>query len=195
LLREQCDKIVEDFNNNKFDRSVFNLPFVVYQVVQASKSNKYKRRLVYCPPFAITVLETIFGGLVTDSFLNNDNTAIFIGHKQIKIHNLIQSLTNFNKYSGDYSSYDQTIPSFIIAQSFEIIKNRYQFRNKFEEEMFDEVVSYNLYGPIYHPKTGVIHRNRGICSGSVFTNLIDSVANLLMINYANCITNYDISHI
>jgi hypothetical protein len=57
--------------------------------------------------------------------------------------------------------------------------------------MYDKMVSYNLHGPIYHPQVGVIHKNRGICSGSVFTNLIDSISNILMISYSNCITNYD----
>jgi hypothetical protein len=69
----------------------------------------------------------------------------------------------------------------------------FKFNNKFEEDMFDKIVDFNLYGPIYHPLTGVINRNRGICSGSVFTNLIDSIANILMISYSNCITNFDIS--
>jgi hypothetical protein len=110
-----CNQVVDDFRDQRFDENVFDLPFVVYQVIQASKSGKYKNRLVYCPPFKITVLETIFGAELTESFLGNNESSIFVGHRQTDIYNLVQDIKMFNKYSGDYSSYDQTIPSFIIA--------------------------------------------------------------------------------
>jgi hypothetical protein len=61
--------------------------------------------------------------------------------------------------------------------------------------MFDKIVDYNLYSPIYHPKIGIVNKKRGICSGSVFTNLIDGISNILMISYINCITNFDFIHL
>jgi len=45
------------------------------------------------------------------------------------------------------------------------------------------MVQYVISGHIYHPKTGFIKRRRGIASGSVFTNLVDSLANVFILNY------------
>jgi len=44
-----------------------------------------------------------------------------------------------------------------------------------------------MHGHIYHPKCGVIRRKRGIASGSVFTNLVDGIVNLLVMNYTSFI--------
>jgi len=61
--------------------------------------------------------------------------------------------------------------------------------------MFDEVVAYNLYGHVYHPTIGTVYKKRGICSGSVFTNLIDGISNLLLINYSFAILGKGYQHI
>jgi len=164
---------------------------VVYQVVQASKSGKYKPRLVYCPPFAITVLENVFGIPVLDHFVGNTNTSIIIGHSQMHLYNMNISEKDYFKASGDFSSYDQSIPSIIIKLSFEIIKSLYVFKNGYEEQLYDKMVNYVIAGHIFHPSIGTVLRKRGIASGSVFTNLIDSISNLLIINYVTTIIGFD----
>lgn len=194
-LKEEARKIVETINNNNFDESVFNLPFTIYQVVQPGKSGKYKRRIVYCPPFAVTVLETVFGISPTSYFVGNRDTSIVTGHRLTYLDEIVKKSQYYHKQSGDYSSYDQTIPDQIIKLSFEIIKQFYVFDSSYQEKLFDKMVNYNLYGHIYHPLCGTIIKQRGICSGSVFTNLIDSIANLLIINYSKTILNFDYNSI
>lgn len=189
LLMDECKSIHTSILEKRFDEHVLTMPNVIYQVVQASKSGKYKRRLVYCPPFAVTVLELYFGLTVAKFFVGNKFTSIVTGHRQMYLYNLNQSLGPFYKFSGDYSSYDQTIPSFLIKVSFEIIKYFYNFNNSYEEELYNKMVDYIMFGHIYHPEVGFIHRKRGISSGSVFTNLIDSIVNLLMVNYSFSVMN------
>lgn len=49
------------------------------------------------------------------------------------------------------------------------------------------MVGYVTHGHIYHPRTGFIRRTRGIASGSVFTNLVDSLANVFILYYSTAL--------
>jgi len=86
----------------------------MYQVVQASKSGKYKRRIVYCLPFKITIYELILGSKIMDYFSGNDNTALVMGHRQSDLFRKVSNLVKFHNSSGDVTAYDQTLPTFII---------------------------------------------------------------------------------
>lgn len=194
-LKEECYEIVNSFRNEAFDEHVFNMPNVIYRVVQASKSGKFKGRLVYCPPFAITCLELMFGCSVSDHFVGNKDSSVIMGHKQMYLYELNKRLKDYNKCSGDYSFYDQALPSFIIKAGFEIFRELYVFKSNYEEKMYDKMVSYNLHGHLYHPHCGYINRKRGIASGSVFTNIIGSISNVLMMNYTSFLLGLDYKYI
>lgn len=183
-LQDVVFDTVDRFREDGFiDEEVFRMPTVIYNVVQASKSGKFKRRLVYCLPFKCTIYEIILGSNILDFFVNNNNTSLVVGHTQKSIYDLMMKQGEFHKNTFDYKSYDQTIPKFVILWAFEIIKHVYDFKNDKEVKLFDMIVDYNLHGHIFHPTTGIIHRERGICSGSVFTNLIGSICNLIIMNY------------
>jgi len=94
------------------------------------------------------------------------------------------SYKNKFKYTGDYSKYDQTIPSVVMFASFDIIRSRLNL-SSYEETLWNELISYITHGHIYHPLVGHIKRSRGIISGSAFTNLIDGIANIFMIKYSS----------
>jgi hypothetical protein len=194
-LKDEGFKIFNSIKEKRYDEEVFNMPNVIYQVVQASKSGKYKRRLVYCPPFAVTILELYFGLNIQKFFVGNKLSSIVIGHKQLHLYDLNLGLGDFYKASGDYSSYDQTLPSFFIKLSFEILKSFYSFNNEYESGLYDRLVSYIMHGHIFHPHCGTINRKRGIASGSVFTNLVDSILNLLVMNYVSHLIGKEYRHI
>jgi len=57
-------------------------------------------------------------------------------------------------------------------------------------------MGYFIYGKIYHPKMGGnVFRERGITSGSFFTNIIGGIANLLMNIYTMDLNKVDYSKI
>lgn len=89
-----------------------------------------------------------------------------------------------NKVSGDYSSFDQNMPSHFIVTAFLILKNTLKL-NAFQEKVFSLLVSYFLHCRIYHPITGTVFRERGIYSGSYFTSIIGSICNTLLLNYGS----------
>jgi hypothetical protein len=124
----------------------------------------------------------MFGKKVMDYFLSSKKSSIMIGEYQIDLYNFMKSIHNKMKESGDYKSFDQTIPSDVLRLSFNIIKQILNLSN-YESDLFDQLVDYILYGHIYHPATGTILRERGIPSGSYFTNIVDGLSNLIMVYY------------
>jgi len=71
---------------------------------------------VYCPPFAVTILELYFGLNIVDYFKVIEGEGlrqlpIVSGSRQVDLFNFNISIKDYNKVSGDYSSYDRTIPS------------------------------------------------------------------------------------
>jgi len=71
---------------------------------------------VYCPPFAVTILELYFGLNIVDYFKVKEGEGlrqlpIVSGSRQVDLFNFNISIKDYNKVSGDYSSYDRTIPS------------------------------------------------------------------------------------
>lgn len=184
-MREEFVDIVNSIKNGTFDTSVFKLPSVIYMIQQPGKSGKIKNRLIYCPPFAVTVLEMVLGLDIIDYFKGESEKgkgSVVLGNKQLDLYELNIKLKNYHKTSGDYSSYDQTIPSFYMLTAFEIIRLMSSIDdNEYLSNLFDELTGYIIRGHIYHPNTGVIKRKRGIASGSVFTGIIDSLCNVLIL--------------
>jgi hypothetical protein len=169
------------------------MPSACFVVFQASDKG-YKGRIVYCPPFKVTILEIMFGCHINDFLIKSKDNSIKIGEHQIELHNLMMQVRESWKATGDYSSYDQTIPSEILFLSFQLIKSVMKLSD-YESKLFDELRSYIIHGHIYHPETGVINRKRGIISGSFFTNMIDGLSNLIMIHYCDNIMGRNIKNI
>lgn len=97
---------------------------------------------------------------------------------------LIRSIAKTFKIPIDFSSYDQTLPSFTIVAFFLIMKALLKL-NENESKVFDYMVSYIINAPIYHEDTGLVSRYRGIISGSLYTNIADSFCNCMILGMAN----------
>jgi len=63
------------------------------------------------PPLEITVIELMFGLRLQDYFLESKLTSLKIGKTQSQIYELMKSHDHLYKVTGDFSKYDQSIPS------------------------------------------------------------------------------------
>jgi hypothetical protein len=84
-----------------------------------------------------------------------------------------------NWYSLDYSSFDQTISDWLIRDAFDVIKDCF-IKSDFDDELFkiivDDFIEKNFVTP-----NGIVHSKKGVPSGSMFTQIIDSLVNLICI--------------
>ena len=83
----------------------------------------------------------------------------------------------------DYSKFDATIPSMLIRIAFNIIKDNMDLTEK-EGILFDRYVAHFCQNGFLMPDGYVYYgRKGGVPSGSVFTSLIDSIVNAILIEY------------
>jgi len=63
------------------------------------------------PPLEITVIELMFGIKLQVYFLESKTTSLKIGKTQSQIYELMKENDHMYKTTGDFSKYDQSIPS------------------------------------------------------------------------------------
>lgn len=83
----------------------------------------------------------------------------------------------------DYSKFDATIPSMLIRIAFNIIKHNMVLTEK-EGNLFDRYVAHFCQSGFLMPD-GYVYTGRkgGVPSGSIFTSLVDSIVNAILIEY------------
>lgn len=85
---------------------------------------------------------------------------------------------NFQYYiSLDYSHFDQSISNWLIRDAFEIVASSFI---SMDEELYSIIVD-DFINKNFVSGDGIVHSQKGVPSGSMFTQIIDSVVNRLMI--------------
>ena len=96
--------------------------------------------------------------------------------------------------SLDYSKYDQSISDWLIYDAFDIVKAAFKGDEFFDDELFN-IVKHDFVNKVFlMPGRGPVFSEKGVPSGSMFTQIIDTLVNLLMITtYMNAkgIDEYD----
>lgn len=88
--------------------------------------------------------------------------------------------TKWDKFiSIDYSSYDQTISSWLIEDAFDVIKSSFSL-SRDEEDLWNVIV-HDFIHKDFILNEGILHSDKGVPSGSMFTQIIDSVVNVIVI--------------
>lgn len=89
------------------------------------------------------------------------------------------------KYSSsltvDYSSYDQTVPSWLIQDAFSVLRGLFKPLSVKDSALFDVIVSDFINKNFVLSPTEVVYARKGIPSGSRFTQIIGTVCNWIMI--------------
>jgi hypothetical protein len=126
----------------------------------------------------------MFGLDFTDYLMNIDNSDIRYGDTNLITKRLIDSISTLHKVPVDFASFDQTIPSEIIFTALALIRSCMNLTD-YESKIFTSIMGYIIAAPIYCKSTGLVHRQRGIISGSFFTNCVDSMVNTYVLHYAD----------
>lgn len=97
------------------------------------------------------------------------------------LHHVTDGRDNFRNWiSIDYSAYDQSCSDWMIREAFDIIRLAYRKDLFWDEELF-KIVREDFIKKVFLTPDGLIESRKGVPSGSMFTQIIDSLINRLMI--------------
>jgi len=82
--------------------------------------------------------------------------------------------------SIDYSSFDQTISSWLIEDAFSVVKHAFGTLSEEEDKLFNLIV-HDFIHKRFIVNEGIVESHRGVPSGSMFTQIIDSIVNIIVV--------------
>lgn len=138
---------------------------------------KHKTRVVLMVSFDVIINELAFSRPVQDWMAKQ---SFYAGGKSDNaISHYISVMKRNRNYwvSLDYSGYDRSISDWLIEDAFDVIKCCFR---SVEEWRWDAVVHDFIHKTIISPN-GCVRSSKGVPSGSMFTQIIDTVVNLIMI--------------
>ena len=81
----------------------------------------------------------------------------------------------------DYSKYDQSIPGWLIYEAFDVIEAMFDKAYYWDEELWKIVKRDFVYKVFLDGDGNLIDAEDGVPSGSMFTQIMDTIVNVLMI--------------
>lgn len=148
-----------------------------------------KTRLVWGYPYAMTALEGIFARPLIERF-KLGNTPMAFGMTTGLLGSKLRVSSRHKEwaYSTDVSSYDSSIAGELIAVAFKILGTWFDL-DAIEpgtqtpyKVIWEQIVHYFIHTPIFMPDGNVYKgKKHGVPSGSYFTQMIDSVVNVIVV--------------
>ena len=150
-----------------------------------------KVRGVYGYPMMMWAIETLMFWDLIQKF-KVCPTSYGIGITPLKGGGLAKYADSYFKLMTDFSSFDKTVGAFLIREAFDILEDNIDFGHyRFggipdmgaQFRLFDLCVDYFINTPLVLPTGEGFQKCGGVPSGSVVTNLIDSIVNALVTVY------------
>lgn len=141
-------------------------------------------RPVFAYPFSMTLLETRFFEPFQYEVMNHHNP--YIGGRSYSV--LSGDIYEMRWKSDwimemDYSGFDGSISSTLITLAFKVIENNFVF-DDVDRSDWELVKRYFLTAPWLLPDGQLlVGRRHGVPSGSMFTQIVDSIVNAIAIEY------------
>lgn len=143
-----------------------------------------KTRLVWAYPLDATIAESRFAYSLIEYYKNNE-TPMTLGLYKNQIGARLQNVAGRYIYQLDYSKFDGTISKQLIKMAFGIFRTHFNLDDE-QYTNFKQVESYFIHTPIVMPDGKLyVGKEKGVPSGSYFTNLVDSIVNYFLIEYIN----------
>lgn len=176
-------KVAEYFSNG---RNVD--PCLAGTRTQAGKEG----RLVWGYPLMMTIIEGCIARPLLDMFKGTNITPMAFGKTSVQMGIEMRKAVSHNSYyvSMDASKFDATVQAGVIKVAFNALRTWFDLTQevgfgKTVKDVFDMVEDYFIKTPIVMPSSEgpMLYRGKrhGVPSGSYFTQLIDSMANVMMI--------------
>lgn len=156
-------------------------PCLAYHRIQHGKKNEGpKTRLVWGYPLSMTLLEAKYARPLIDWFLCQRTPMAFGLHRHELASRLVRIDNSSLRYCLDFSSYDASLHPSLISFVFEVLKTHFR---EVDDIGWNSIVHYFIHTRIIMPDGYVYQKHQGVPSGSYFTQLVDSIANFLILQY------------
>lgn len=156
-------------------------PCVCYHRVQHGEQGP-KQRMVWGYPLSMTLVEAQYARPLIEKFLKM-RTPMAFGLMRFQLAARALTITNSGlRYGLDFSKFDSSVPPWLIDIAFRILGTWFEECEK--GPAWDTIVNYFIHTPIIMPDGNVYRKSKGVPSGSYFTQLVDSVVNYIVIQYA-----------
>ena len=142
----------------------------------SAKGMKYKSRVVWCIDAATIMVEGTIARPMMEVLCKVQQYAG--GKMDSAISHIVRGWNNHFWISVDYSSYDSSIPSWLIHDIFTMIKR--WFGNK-HDELISWIENQFINTTFYDYRGKLRSKTKGVPSGSYFTQIVDSLANYILI--------------
>lgn len=142
-----------------------------------------KQRLVWVYPSSSTMVEALVARPLIDKFLKL-RTPMVLGLHRYMIASRMVAIHNCPyRVALDYSKFDASISRQLIQIAFRVFKTWFDDDDEVAQKAMKCVLTQFIYTRIIMPDGEVYCKNRGVPSGSYFTQLVDSLVNYLAIQY------------
>jgi hypothetical protein len=177
-------------------RTQADLPYELHLDGTYERTGEWDRkvRLVWIIALFQSLCETRFSKPLQEWM--GEHCYWYCGHKNdSQLNRLIQDNVDYYPHhlSIDMSSFDAHVPSWMIHIAFDILKEAFRQDENFDDELWTIMVDDFVNKVIVGPGQQLIYVTNGVPSGSMFTSMIDSIVNYLMINtymYYRGVTDY-----
>jgi len=139
--------------------------------------NEEEARPVFGYPFALTLLESRFFHPYQDAILNSQSSPYVGGKEDAVLAGLINELRHYARWivEIDYSGLDGSASGFLISKAFQIIRSNFEMTD-FDARDWDIIERYHIFAPILAPDGRMYYgKEHGVASGSMFTQLVDTI--------------------
>lgn len=177
--------------HNKKDFSI-KMPAIMYQrariggyivkdrttgeVTISSEKLKYKSRAVWCIDAATILLEGLIARPMMDVLCRVKQYAG--GKSDTQIKDIVRGWNYHNWLCIDYSTYDSSIPSWLIHDVFSLIRFWFGFN---QDELINWIENQFIHTDVYDYRGRLRTKHKGVPSGSYFTQIMDSLVNIIMV--------------
>lgn len=148
------------------------------------ETGKDKVRLIWVYPVEQTLYEASVALPLYAYFKKLDGCPITFGKHVIPRLSALSGSGKRYTITLDWQSFDQTVPSFIIARIFSQIGSRIQMLSQFKDtarHWQHKVTNYFINTPLLLEDGSVICKHSGIPSGSPFTQIVGSIVNYAVV--------------
>nr|QIS88027.1 MAG: RNA-dependent RNA polymerase [Senko virus] len=155
-------------------------PYPCLALARTQRNNK--TRLVWGYPLEMVMIESQYGRPLIETFKRIRSPIPYALKRCDLGARLAWSMTERNRVALDFSKFDTCVPRKLISTAFNILRTWFK---DVDDSEWSLIVKYFIYTPIVMPNGELYSgKRKGVPSGSVFTQLVDSIANFIIITAA-----------